>query len=42
MTVIILHWIWSLPDQDLASLIGVTLIGSGIAVAVLRKIGDWS
>lgn len=31
-----------LNSQDLCALIGVSLIGLGIAIAVLRKIGDWS
>jgi hypothetical protein len=37
-----IRWLWSLGNQDLAALIGLFLIVFGIALAVLRKIGDWT
>lgn len=42
MTAAIVHWFWSLASQDMAAVIGLGLIALGIAIAVLRKIGDWT
>ena len=42
MTAAILNWFWRLASRDMASVIGISLIGLGIGSAILRKIGKWT
>lgn len=42
MTALALNWIWHLASPNLSVLIGLILMGLGIAIAILRKIGNWT